>query len=61
MMPKAKYINGNCPHDSKSEIGGKEFSHIICLDCGSHWYGGREWAYKEWEEWINSTEEEEED
>ena len=31
---------------------GKE--NIYCPDCGAHYYKGKWWTKKEWENWINS-------
>tara|TARA_R110000765_G_scaffold351817_1_gene441808 strand:+ start:384 stop:593 length:210 start_codon:yes stop_codon:yes gene_type:complete len=44
-----------CPSSSHRDLsnGIGENRHILCGNCFSHWYKGRYWNAKEWEEWVS--------
>ena len=46
-----------CHHEKQGYLGGRELSdkadlsHWWCPECGEHWFMGRHWTKKEWEEY----------
>jgi hypothetical protein len=47
-----------CSHrehnDLSNGIGPKR--HLLCAKCKAHFYDGKFWSAREWEEWINGEE-----
>ena len=45
----------NCDHKSKKDLthGKGRDRNIYCPDCKTHWWKGKEWSPKEWDEYIN--------
>lgn len=49
-----------CDHKNKSDLAPfttakeKGESHYMCHKCGAHWYKGKFYTKKEWEDWVNS-------
>lgn len=45
-----------CEHSNKTNLA--PFSaapqHLYCPTCGGHWYKGKFYTKKEWEEWVNT-------
>lgn len=60
MYPKS------CKHEHKKDFtcwsfgNEKHIEHFYCSDCKSHWFKGKYYNQKQWEEYINSPEDQEE-
>ena len=44
--------------DFSFALGDKKETHLFCHACKGHYFKGRSWTVAEWEEWINSPDEE---
>ena len=47
-----------CKHDKAVDLthGYGEHPNIWCCVCGDHWFKGKRYSVKEWDEWMNSEE-----
>lgn len=52
----------NCTHDDMKDFccwsfGDNKFvEHYYCPDCKAHWFKGKFYTHKQWDEWINDME-----
>lgn len=44
-----------CTHEAATDLTkGKGEPNVICLDCRTHWYKGKEYNPDEWDAYVNT-------